>query len=207
MQNDEKSSVRVEAVVGLYDYFSWSKGMVDVFVTQIEKDSSYMVISELIRGIAIADSTLGLSYSDKFKDSKNLDALFSVAEVYSVFGDKDDNAFFKELYPKVDGYEILSYIDYYKDYLLRIDNIKVQKEALNVFEKEAGNPLGWFVRYYAIGALTDLRSYYESKSKLYQKKGNEEISVKYTDLVKNVDEMLIRLKQSESDERVFMYDK
>jgi aminopeptidase N len=207
MQNDDKSSVRVEAVIALYDYFSWSKGMIDVFVDQIEKDSSYMVISELIRGVAISDSTLGISYSDKFKDSESLDVLFSVAEVYSVFGDKDDNAFFKKLYSKVDGYEILTYIDYYKDYLLQIEDVSVQKEALNVFETEARNQLGWFVRYYAIGAITDLRSYYLSISKMHKKKGNEDLYIKYTELVQTVDAMLILLKQSESDGRVFMYDK
>lgn len=204
MNNDPESSVRAEAVVGLYDYFSWSKGMGGEFVDQIDKDSSYLVISELLRGIAITDSTLGVFYADQFKDSESMDVLFSVAEVYSVFGDENKNSFFEGLYPKVGGYEVLSYIDYYKDYLLRIDDPVVHEEALKVFETEAENQLGWFVRYYAISSMTDLRAYYVAKAKSYRKTDRLDIAEKYDKLVETVDQKLIELKQSESDQRVFM---
>jgi len=103
MKNDPESMVRSQAVVALYDYFVWADGITDNFIAQIEVDSSYEVISDLLRGIAIADSTLGLEYAMKFEGSESKTVLFSVAEIYSVFGTVQNNAFFIQTYPKAEA--------------------------------------------------------------------------------------------------------
>lgn len=204
MRQDPKSSVRVEAVVALYDNYSWEEGMVDLFVEQIELDSSYMVQSELITGIAIADSTLGMKYAKKFENSDNIDVLFSVAEVYSVFGTIDNASFYDGLYSKADGYYVISFLDYYADYLLEINDVEAQKEGLNVFEKETENEETWFIRYYAVKGMVDLRELYVSKAKRAKKNGDTELAESYDQLVIRVDDFLTKRRLDEKDSRVFM---
>lgn len=204
LKNDPKSSVRTEAAIALYDKYSWAEGMVTVFENQINADSSYLVISELIRGIAISDSTKGLAYANSFKNSESLDVLFSVAEVYSVYGSKSNAPFFETLYPKSKGYEVMTFIDYYKDYLFITDDVKIQKIGVEIFKKEAANDLGWFVRYYAVSALVDLRDYYETLQSSYSKKGNAEKVGGYEALISSIDATLTSLRLQEKDQRVFM---
>ncbi|MFT4754174.1 MAG: aminopeptidase N [Salibacteraceae bacterium] len=204
LQNDQSSAVRTEAIIGLYDKYSWDEGVLPVFENQINTDSSYLVISELIRGIAIADSAKGMIHADQNIDSKSMDVLFSVAEVYSVYGNVRNAPFFQALYPKSAGYEVMSFIDYYKDYLFEIDDVKTQEEGISIFEKEASNKLGWFVRYYAVSAMVDLRDYYETQSLAYAKKTNTKIAADYSGLVSRIDAKLTELRLNEKDQRVFM---
>jgi aminopeptidase N len=204
LQNDQSSSVRAEAAVALYDYYTWDEEMVNIFVNQITADSSYMVISELIRGIAISDSTLGFKYANRFENTDNLEVKLSCAEVYSVYGNNSNSDFFIELYPYSEGYFVMSYLDYYKDYLMLIDDVEAQNNALSIFEKEAKNEMGWFVKYYAVSGLVDLRAYYEARSNRYNKSGNVEKATSYATLVKRVDDFLTALRISEKDYRVFM---
>ncbi len=204
MKNDPESNVRSEAVVGLYDYYSWADGMVDNFTSQIEIDSSFTVQSDLLRGIAICDSSLGLEYANKFIGSPNNAVLFAIAEIYSVFGTDENNPFFENIYPKADGYYVMSFLDYYKDYLSRIDDVEIQTTALAIFEKEANNELGWFIRYYAVSALIDLRGVYESRSKTAAKAGSTSKAETYGSLVKQIDTFLANKRSSETDSRVFM---
>jgi len=204
MKNDPESMVRNEAVIALYDYFAWAEGMTENFIAQIVVDSSYEVIGGLLRGIAISDSTLGLEQAVKFEGSKSKTVLFSVAEIYSVFGTAKNNDFFIQTYPKAEGYYIMSFIDYYKDFLLRIDDLTIQESAVNLFEKEASNPLGWFVRYYAVSALSDLRTVYESREKSATKANEVSKAEGYGRLVKRIDDFLANLRLTEKDGRVFM---
>lgn len=204
LKNDEDSEVRSEAAIALYDKYSWAAEMVGVFEDQIKVDSSYLVISELIKGIAIADSNKGLSYANKFQNSENLDVLFAVSEVYSAYGDTSSASFFKRLYPKAKGYEVISFIDYYKDYLYLLDNIEIQKQAIKIFEKEAENDLVWFIRYYAVSAMVDLRDYYQIQSRFHIKKGHLDTADAYNNLITQIDEKLTELRLGERDQRVFM---
>ena len=75
---------------------------------------------------------------------------------------------------------------------------------MSVFEKEATNSLGWFVRYYAVSALVDLREYYETRSSYYLKKEKTEVAEGYSDLVSRIDNKLTSLRLQEKDQRVFM---
>ena len=70
LKKDESSMVRTEAAIALYDKYSWAEGITAVYEEQIKVDSSYSVISELIKGIAISDSTKGLAYANKFQSSR-----------------------------------------------------------------------------------------------------------------------------------------
>ncbi len=204
LQNDPSSSVRTEAAIALYDYYTWDEGMGNIFANQITADSSFMVISELIRGIAISDSTLGLKYAKMFENTKNLDVMLSCAEVYSVYGNKSNSDFFIKLYPSADGYYVMSFLDYYKDYLMLIDDVEGQNSALTIFEKVAKNEMGWFVKYYAVSGLVDLRTHYDAMANRNKNSGNSAKANSYIALVKRVDDFLTALRVSEKDSRVFM---
>ena len=204
LQKDPSSDVRTEAVIALYDYYTWDEEMVSIFTNQITADSSFMVISELIRGIAISDSTLGMKYAKMFESTPSLDVMLSCAEVYSVYGNKSNSKFFVKLYPNAEGYYVMSFLDYYKDYLVLIDDVKAQNSAIAIFEKEAENEMGWYVKYYAVSGLVDLRSYYETLASRYSKSGNSEKATSYATLVRRIDDFLTELRVSEKDSRVFM---
>ncbi|MGB0807193.1 MAG: M1 family metallopeptidase [Salibacteraceae bacterium] len=204
LKNDSESNVRAEAAIALYDKYSWAEGMMSVFEAQIKADSSYIVIAELIKGIAIGDSVKGMTYANKHSNSQNIDVLFSVAEVYSVYGNENNASFFTELYPRAEGYEVMSFIDLYSEYLFLVDDLKIQNQGVNILSKEASNDLGWYVRYYAVSGLVDLRDYYETLSSSYTKKGMNEEAAGYSELINRVDAILAQLRLKERDQRVFM---
>ena len=204
LQNDEASMVRYEAAYGLADYFYWSDEISEVLENQIKVDSSYLVISGLISSIAILDSTLGMQYANQFETEKNIDILMSCAEVYSVYGEEKNASFFINLYPKSAGYEVMSFIQYYQDFLLRMDNEKMQSDALTILELEAENELGWFVRYYAVSAMVNLKEYYISMAKLKRKANDEIAAIAYDALITRVNSNLTSLRLKEKDSRVFM---
>ncbi len=204
LKNDPSSGVRAEATVALYDKYSWAEEMVGVFESQIKVDSSYAVISELLKGIAISDSTRGMTYATKFQDSEGLDVLFAVAEVYSVYGSSDNSEFFTKLYPKSSGYEVMAFIDYYKEFLFLIDDVETHKKGIAIFEKEANNQMAWFIRYYGVSALVDLRDYYQTKSSYYSKNGKTKEVTQFDELISSVNKILTDLRMNERDQRVFM---
>ncbi len=204
LKNDPASVVRSEAAIALYDKYSWADEIVGVFESQIDADSSYLVISDLIKGISISDSTKGLEYANAFQNEENTDVLFAVAEVYSVYGNRSNSDFFARLYPKSKGYEIMAFIDYYEDYLFLIDDIEIQKQGIEIFEKEAESDLAWFIRYYAVSALVDLRDYYLIQVSFYSKKGKADMAGSYENLVTQIDKKLTDLRLKEANPQVFM---
>tara|TARA_R110002050_G_scaffold200591_1_gene335534 strand:- start:79654 stop:82251 length:2598 start_codon:yes stop_codon:yes gene_type:complete len=204
MQHDENSEVRYEAVFALSDYYSWAEGLSGEFENQINKDSSYLVISGLIESLAVVDSTLGLKYAKRYENEDNVEVLLACAEVYSAFGNDDNNPFFNRLYPKTEGYNVMGFINYYQDYLMRVDNIQIQKSGLAILEKEAQNELAWFVRYYAVSGMVNLKDYYKTMAKKHRKNGDEEKAVAYDNLQLRIDDRLTELQKTEEDGRVFM---
>lgn len=204
LKNDEKSTVRYQAVIALEDYYSWSEDIVSHYTGQIEADSSLLVISELIRAIAIADSAKGLVYAQRFESSADEDILFAVADVYAAFGGVEKNPFFQNLYSGLEGYSVLQFMDVYQEYLTNVNDVSVQPDGLTIMEKEAQNEMGWFIRYYAVNGLEDLRVTYESRAKSVKKSGDMEISEQYTELVNRIDAFVAGLRETEKDSRVWM---
>jgi aminopeptidase N len=204
LQNDPNSEARYEATFALSDLFIDADEMVNVFESQLKIDSSYLVISGLLGSIAVADSTLGLKYAKQFETEDNSDILYSCAEVYSVYGNESNYDFFIDLYPKSESYEVMSFLMYCQDYLMLIDAPEKQPAMLDIYEKEAKSELAWFVRYYAVSGLVNLKEHYISMAKMNRKDAKEDKAMLYDELIERIDADLTSLRVTETDNRVFM---
>jgi aminopeptidase N len=204
MKNEQSSMLRGDAVEALTDYYLWAEGVSQDFENQINKDSSYYVIGQLIIGIAIADSNLGMQYAEKFEKEKSIEVQSACAEVYAAFGNESNFSFFDDYYNISESYEVMSFISYYQDYLMLIDNPVLQKKGLSYFEQEANSELAWYIRYYAVSGMVNLKEYYHSMANSNSKSGNSSKAAEYEGLVTYIDSVLIKLKTKEEDPRVFM---
>ena len=204
LKNDQNSMVRVEAVYSLYDLYLPSEELLDVFDNQIKIDSSYSVISQLLKGVSINDIDKGLKYAEKLSEIDNIDVRLSVAEIYSVTGLSQYYEHFNLLYSDIKGYDVLQFTKLYIDYLLNVDDVETHQKGLAILEKEAVNQLAWYARYYAVSGLVNLKEYYESKSAVNTENLDEEKAKGYKNLAMRVTLKLEELSKEEKDSRVFM---
>jgi aminopeptidase N len=106
-------------------------------------DRSYAVLGSALAAITRSDSAQGLALAKQYENEKNKDILIIIAEIYSKYGDAQNNEFYLNSLNKIVSYPKATFISYYGTYLNKIKDetaVNAGIEALKkVIEKDAAN--------------------------------------------------------------------
>ena len=138
---DSIANVRAAAINYLSANYT-GKDLVSIYQEALN-DRSYNVLSSALAAITNADSTKGLLIAKHYENEKNKDVLTGIAEIYSRYGNAQNNEFYVNSMDKITGYPKSNFIRYYGLYLKKITNETIINKGIEtlkkVIEKDSAN--------------------------------------------------------------------
>ena len=91
--NDPKSQVRSAALNFLSNNLG-ADAITEVYIDRIEKDQSYLVISNALKNLGKANPTIALAKAKGLENEKSSKMISGVAQLYGSYGEKENYEFF-----------------------------------------------------------------------------------------------------------------
>ena len=214
---DTHPKVRAAAIKALAKYFPYNDDISDVFNAAL-KDSSFKVISEVLKAVVAKDSEKGLQLAKKFEKSENATINQTVAAVYADYGNEHQHEFFLNTVNELTGFNKYGFLQHYLSYVIRQNN-KIIDESLVVFEQVARNGKPWYLKLSGYQILSAIQTKHENKAnelqlEIDELKNNGKIG-EVTSIEKKLNSennraaaiqaLLKELREEETDENVLKY--
>lgn len=218
-KNDKEASLRSAAIRQLAKYYEGDISLLEIY-KQATTDQSYEVMSEAFAAISKLDSKQGLELARKNTGEKNSTVRSVVAEIFSEYGDVSDHPFFVDAMAKATGFDKYGMMSLYNAYLKRQPDAEVDK-GVAVFEDVARNGSVWWIKLGGYQMLNGLQAHYSKRemehkalAESLQKEGKnieaaqeEQESVKCKNQEERINNLIIELKNKETDKNLLQYIK
>jgi aminopeptidase N len=217
--NDKEASLRAAAIRQLAKYYEGDQSLLEVY-TKATSDQSYEVMAEGFAAISKLDSKQGLALARQNVNEKNSTIRSVVAEILSEYGDVSDHPFFLTAMDKATGFDKYGMMSLYNNYLKRQPDAEVEK-GVAVFEDVARNGNVWWIKLGGYQMLNGLQAHYSKRelehkalAESLQKEGKtmeaaqeEAASVKCKNEGERINNLIIDLKNKETDKNLLQYIK
>ncbi len=217
--NDKEASLRAAAIRQLTKYYEGDQSLLEIY-KKATSDQSYEVMSEGFAAISKLDSKQGLILARLNSGEKNSTIRSVVAEILSDYGDVSDHPFFLEAMNKATGFDKYGMMSLYNNYLKRQPDAEVEK-GVAVFEDVARNGNVWWIKLGGYQMLNGLQAHYSKRelehkalAESLQKEGKtaeaaqeEAASIKCRNEGERINNLIIELKNKETDKNLLQYIK
>ena len=163
---DEHPKVRAASIKALAKYYPYNDDIREVFNKALQ-DSSFRVISEVLKAVVAKNATRGLKLAKKFEKVENATINQTVAAIYAEHGDETQHLFFVNTISELTGFNKYSFLQQYLTYVVRQNN-KVIDKSIVIFEQIARNGSPWYVKLSGYQILSAIQSHHVNKAKQYQ---------------------------------------
>lgn len=214
---DTHPKVRAAAIKALAKYFPYNDDIGDVFNAALN-DSSFKVISEVLKAVVAKNPERGLDLAKKFEKSENATINQTVAAVYADYGDEKQHQFFLNTVNELTGFNKYGFLQHYLSYVIRQNN-KIIDESLVVFEQVARNGNPWYLKLSGYQILSAIQTKHENMANELQLEIDElknngklgEVTAIENKLNSEnnraaaIEALLKELREEETDENVLKY--
>lgn len=203
-KNDEKSSVRAEAIEKLS---SLNDSSLIQFFEDYTNDKSYTVAGVALLSLGKLSAKLSLNKAKEFESSSNNKLISKVSKIYSDYGDSTCNKFFCDLLSNKDNDRVHAVMVHYGKYLLRM-NDNIINTGLDLFENMSITSDSWFIRYSSTQIIKDIAGMYKEKENNFKSKSSAKTNSKgyvnselqnCQNQLKKIDSILKKIKVNEKD--------
>ena len=163
---DVHPKVRAASIRALAKYYPYHDEIRVVFKKALQ-DSSFRVISEVLKAVVAKNSKRGLELAKKFEKVENATINQTVAAIYADYGDETQHLFFLNTVNELTGFNKYSFLQQYLTYVVRQNN-KVIDEALPIFEKTARSGTPWYLKLSGYQILSAIQNQHVNKANEYQ---------------------------------------
>ena len=220
-RNDKEASVRSSAINQLAIYFhpdsigSQDEELHKLYYEAI-KDPSYNVMGQALLALAHSEHDSIMKLIQSFDEVTKEKLIMTLAAIYSLYGEKEQNTFFEENYKDIHMFEKWDFVEFYRTYLLRQDD-ETMKDGIVILEDAAINSKPPGVRLKAIYGIIDIGKNFSKKEEkvmghIRAHKSDEEKLVKFESELNKIQEYkevantaLARIREQEKNERVLLY--
>ena len=162
-KGDAKSSVRALATESLSENFP-SDDLLEVYRNGVS-DKSFAVAGASLSAIAKKDKKEAMDIAKKFESEKSMDMLIAIAQIYAANGSDANNTFFVKLSSKMSGWENVSFVNTYTEFLKRCSDDTINA-GIKILEKIARSDENRWVRYFGQKGIKDLAQMYADREKI-----------------------------------------
>jgi aminopeptidase N len=140
VNSDPISKVRSSALTFLLNNFSDETGMKELAIHVLESDSSYLVESEALFGLAKFDSTMAMNKAKELENENSQEMLSKIAVLYGRFGSEANYPFFEKTLTEntIGGLNKIGVLSGLTN-LVKRSNIAIQTKAYDLYENESKN--------------------------------------------------------------------
>lgn len=161
---DPKSSVRAAALGALDKYFGKKEDLSAVF-EKAANDESYYVTSVAIQILSDDDLDKAYAMAKKLENEESSSIRTTVGDIYARKGVNSDKAFYLKNWTSIGGFERISFLKTYANFLEFQDNATVL-EGMNVFKEIAKNGGTMWEKYFSgYQTLLKFRDHYGKQMK------------------------------------------
>ena len=170
---DPVSKVRAVAIEKIGE--TGQKEQVDFLYDLIKKDSSFLVMNNIINALAKLQPEKAVLLADEYINTPQLSE--SCLRIYQNYGDKNKSPLFEKMLDNNKNISAWKAIDYYTNYTKRyIEEETILSNSIYYFHNLALNHKNWYRRGLGMKALSNL---YEHLHTLYQEAGEKEYHDKW----------------------------
>jgi len=196
--HDSSSNVRAEAISSLSS--GYKDGTLISIYRNALNDSSYKVDGEALNAIVKINTDEALKDAHRYENADGLELLFSVAAIYTQYGNDSCNNFFVNLQDKVTGYQQIPYVVLYGRFLQQCSDTCASR-GVPILGNLVRNGDNHYVKFYAKSTMQSLQSTYKDREsdltgKINDLKGKGADSRQVSDLqnklnsVKNIEDLI-----------------
>lgn len=140
VNSDPVSKVRSSALTFLLNNFSDEAGMKELAIQVLESDSSYLVESEALFGLARFDSTMAMNKAKALENEDSQEMLSKIAVLYGRFGSEANYPFFEKTLTEktIGGLNKIGMLAGLTG-LVKRSSIVIQTKAYALYENESNN--------------------------------------------------------------------
>jgi aminopeptidase N len=161
-KSDPKAIVRATATEYLTEHYT-DQDLQALYKNGLN-DRSYNVLGASLAGIAKADPAEGMRLAKQYETEKSVSVLYSIADLYSKYGNDDQNNFFITAEEHFTGFEKIGYITQYGAFLKRASKDETVNSGVAVLERIAKDEgISKWVAYYAKKSIKDLMTMYQDR--------------------------------------------
>ncbi|MCD6066064.1 MAG: aminopeptidase 1-like [Bacteroidetes bacterium] len=171
--NDEKSSVRAEALDFLVKFYS-GDDLNKLYKARLE-DKSSLVVGSALSAIAKSDPAAALAKAKAMENEKSDNMRYAIMDLYANYGDDANNEYFMKQKTNFAGFESFGFLNLYSSFLKRCSDETVISGA-NVFRDFAKNDANAYVKFFAQKAIKGQVNRYQDKE--------DELSMKLEEIKK-----------------------
>ncbi|TXB64830.1 hypothetical protein FRY74_10285 [Vicingus serpentipes] len=155
---EENTRVKGDAIGVLAKHFSDDAATIEIVKKGVEEDS-YYIAGKSLNALAYSSKEDALTYAKKYEKETNVSLINAVATVYEKHGGPEQNKFFIEKYPQLNGFGKYNFISSYGNYLQKQPD-NVIEEALPLLEEVSIKEEAWWMRMTGINAVAELENKY-----------------------------------------------
>jgi aminopeptidase N len=161
--NDKKTTTRAKALSLLNKKFSKDGDMMPLNEKALS-EVSYAINGEALDAIAKANPKLAMEKARLFEGENGKDVIFPIADLYANNGGDDQIAYFQNTMKYMNGFEIVSFCNFYAKTAKRCNNpVNILTAAKDL--ESIGSSTNRFTKYGAIKGLRDISVVCEGKEK------------------------------------------
>lgn len=158
INKEENTRVKGDAIGVLAKHFSDDAATIKIVKKGVEEDS-YYIAGKSLNALAYSSKEDALTYAKKYENETNVSLINAVATVYEKHGGPEQNKFFIEKYPQLNGFGKYNFISSYGNYLQKQPD-NVIEEALPLLEEVSIKEEAWWMRMTGINAVAELENKY-----------------------------------------------
>ena len=167
-KGDKKADVRAAAIELLSEQYDQTKDK-DTDITGIFKnairDSSYKVNGKGLLALSQIDPVETIEIVNTLNEKTKMSLLSTISKLFAAHGTKEHNAFFLDMYKKINSYQMYSFAEAYGTYLINQDDITIDK-GLVILKEIAMTNNSWLTRLAAIYNIDNLFNLYYKREEL-----------------------------------------
>lgn len=194
-QKDPHPQVRGEALALLVDLFS-NESIIPILQEKLS-DSSYYVLGKALKGVVKINPSMGLLLAQEFESEPSAAMKLNLAEVYAEDGNAQNQSFYTSHYADLSGREKGQFFYLWASFLIQVNNNTLTLQTLPIFEETTLDEDSWWVRFFLLKGLQDLKRNYTTLKAL-----NSEKASTYEAIEAEVAKSMNRILSEETNQRI-----
>ncbi len=161
-QNDAKSIVRSSAIE--YLYANYKDTDLEIIYKNGLRDKSYYVFSSSLSAIGKINPKEAMVIAKPYEDEKNIDILYSIADLYAMNGTDEQNDFFVKNASKFTGFSLVGFVSQYAMFLKKDKKDQTVNKGVEILAGIASDSeASKWVAYYAKKSVKEIVTMYDDK--------------------------------------------
>jgi aminopeptidase N len=190
---DPKSQVRTAALNVLNNAFSDDELL--PFLEQKLADESYLVLGEALNGIYRINPDLGVEKATEHENENSTVMTLKLCEIYAHSSAKNKTLFFKENFINFNGTNKSLVAKYWVSYLQKNLVNSTTLQAVPEIEKATLKEKNWWIRFYLIESLVELKYFYRDIAA-------DQPDMLYSEVASEIEKAVNRVLDQETNQKI-----